>query len=490
MGIAIGVIIVLALAILFAVLTIKSKNSDLFKWVGIIIFVAFFLTWVIPYGYYQGSEFVANGLNRLGLSDIPTVMYYGVYFCLTTVLYLFVLGGFYGVLSKSKGYGNLVKKIAKAIKGKEVMTAIIIMAINIVLTSLLKSQLVLLVFVPFTLSILINAKFDKLTAMGATFGSILVGILAATYGTEGLYWFNYYGGFDKNTGLTHRLIIGGIALVLYVGYNVFRIIKSNNQKKTAKEEVEDLFEVEEGKKAAIWPSIVLFVFLFIFVFLGYFNWENVGVTAFTKFHNWLMGLTIGKDFTLVKNVLGSSAAAFGAMEINVLIVVLLVLTPIVALCSRIKCSDASNAFGEGFKKMFKPTCLFVLSYVVFIVVYMTPFTATITNWAFGLTKTLNPYLAMLTSFITSLFQTDLGYTSYLVGGMIANTYPDNISLMHTIYVTGYGLAQVLLPTSGILLIGLSYLKIDYKSWLKYIWIFAAAMLVVILIVITVLRYAM
>ena len=49
MGIVIGIIIVLAVAAFLAVLTCKSKNSDLFKWIGIAIFIAFCLTWGIPY---------------------------------------------------------------------------------------------------------------------------------------------------------------------------------------------------------------------------------------------------------------------------------------------------------------------------------------------------------------------------------------------------------------------------------------------------------
>ena len=57
MGKVIGIIIVLALALFMAVLTCKSKHNDLFKWVGIVIFVAFCFTWVIPYGQFQSGTF-------------------------------------------------------------------------------------------------------------------------------------------------------------------------------------------------------------------------------------------------------------------------------------------------------------------------------------------------------------------------------------------------------------------------------------------------
>ena len=157
MGKVIGIIIVLAIAVLFAVFTCKSKSSDLFKWVGIFIFVAFALTWVLPYGQFQGATFYEVGMNRLGLADIPTILYYSIYFCLTTVIYLLVLGGFYGVLSKTSGYSALVNKLGKAIKGKEVLTTILMIIILVCLTSILRTQLILLIFVPFLVSILLNA---------------------------------------------------------------------------------------------------------------------------------------------------------------------------------------------------------------------------------------------------------------------------------------------------------------------------------------------
>ena len=65
MGIVIGIVIVLALAAFFAVLTCKSKHSDLFRWLLIIFFVAFCFTWVIPYGYFSGTTYTEYGLSLI-----------------------------------------------------------------------------------------------------------------------------------------------------------------------------------------------------------------------------------------------------------------------------------------------------------------------------------------------------------------------------------------------------------------------------------------
>ena len=493
MGRVIGIIVVLAIAVLLSVFTCKSKSSDLLKWVGIVVFVAFALTWVLPYGQFQGATFYEYGMNRLGFADIPTILYYSIYFGLTTIIYLLVLGGFYGVLSKTKGYSALVNKFAKSIKNKEVLVTILMTIIIIALTSILKTQSILLIFVPFLISVLLNAKFDKLSAFSITFGSILVGSLAAVYGTDGLYWFNNYASTEVTVGIIHRLIIGVIALVLFTVLNALRVAKVMKKNKKNNSDLEDdPYETIEVKgKVKIWPTIVVLAILFIILILGYINWEaNFKIEAFTKFHTWLTELTIGEDFTIFSYILGTNAVAFGSFEVSTAVILLLVLTPIIALINRMSASDFAKNFGEGFNKMFKPVVLYVLAYSIFIVTYMTPFMTYVSDWAFGLTKKFNPYIATCVSFVTSIFHADLGYTSYLMNGYLSGNYAENYTLVHTLYISTYGLVQVFMPTSGILLIGLSYLKIDYKKWFKHIWIFAIIMLVVILIYATIVAYVM
>ena len=161
---------------------------------------------------------------------------------------------------------------------------------------------------------------------------------------------------------------------------------------------------------------------------------------------------------------------------------------IVAFVEKVSFNDYLKNFGEGAKKMLKPVCLYVLVYTVFVAAYMSPFIPTITNWAYGLTKKFNPFIATAVAFVTSIFHADLGYTGYVVGQFLNASYAENISLIHTLYVSTYGIVQVLFPVSGLLMVGLSYLKIEYKSWFKYIWMFTVLMLVALLILATIVYY--
>ena len=51
----------------------------------------------------------------------------------------------------------------------------------------------------------------------------------------------------------------------------------------------------------------------------------------------------------------------------------------------------------------------------------------------------------------------------------------------------YGFANFFVPTSAILMIGLSYLEIPYNKYLKYIWKFLLIMLIIILLILLIVK---
>ena len=68
------------------------------------------------------------------------------------------------------------------------------------------------------------------------------------------------------------------------------------------------------------------------------------------------------------------------------------------------------------------------------------------------------------------------------------TYGSSFNIGMLIYVTINGLVGFVAPTSAIMLLGLTYLDIPYKKWIKYIWKFALVMLALLLIIFVLLTY--
>ena len=483
----IGILLVWGSCIAYAIRSNKLVIVKSIIWTALIAILS---TWLFSYGAYQGEMYTDYGLSRVGLNDLPTILYYMVYFVLDKMLYLLALAGFYGVLSLTKGYRKIVTDCAKKLKANKMAVSIAIMIVLMLLTGILTNTLVILFFIPFILSIYAKMGVDKFTAFLTTFGAILFGLIAAPWGTDGLYWFNYYIGTTLKDGFTLRLIIEAFILMLAIVSLIIRAKKLDNSKDTL-EVIEDVYEVESlNERANKLPVIIVFSLMAILMILGYVDWAKCfNIEAFSKFHEWLVGLTIGDDVPIFSYILGSSAKMFGSWDVATFVTVIIVFAIIIGLVYRIKIVDFLTAFGDGMKKMLKPICVFVITFGVFVVMYMTPVIPGITNWLLGLSETFNPYLTMITAFISSIFHADLGYTGYSVGQFLTTAYADNISVAHTIYITMYGLAQLLLPTGGLLVLGLVTTKVSYKDWLKYIWKYALIVLLIVIITITIATFA-
>ena len=479
-----GMLLVLFSLVVYAV---RSEKYVLVKSVLATALVAVVWTWLIPNGAFSADQFASYGLSRIGISDIPTILYYAVYFALDKLLLLFIIAGFYGVLSVTKGYQRLVTSIAKKLEKSKLTFVLLLMIVFIILTSLLSNVLVVVAFVPFVISILSKMKVDKLTAFVCTFGAILVGMISSPWGTENLYWFNYYVGLTLADGLKLRLIAQLFVLIFTLLFAILRVKKLKKSKEEL-EAVEDTFEVESyNERTNKVGVIIVLVLVALLAILGFVSWGiNFNVTVFDNFHEWLIGL--GKDTPVISYLLGSASKALGSWEITTFAALLLIMSGLVGLINRIKFSDFLTAFGNGMLKMLKPIAIYTSVFIIFVVMYMTPFIPTITNWLLGLSSKFNPFLASIMAFITAMFHSDFGYTGYTVGSYLVANYADYTSVVYTVYYTMHGMAQLLLPTSGLLLLGLVYTKVEYKTWLKYIWKFAVAMLLTLLIIFTIATY--
>lgn len=481
----VGIILLAAAGIFFTIR--NSKKHTLPKLVTILILLSIALTWVFSYGYFQGAEFYEYGMNSQGLADIPNIIYYAISFASDKIIFLFAIGAFYAIISKCNGYKKLVSNIAKKFKGKEILFVLLTSFIFAVQASLFAQSFAALIFVPLFVSIMTEMKFDKLSTFAATFGGILVGTLGATYGGEGLYYFNYYTGATTTTAILYRVLVFVIAFILFNVFNILHIKKVGNSK--SKELVEDPFKVEHvNAKTKTWPVITLLSILGVLNILGYVNWSGYfGIECFTKFHTWLTGLTIG-DFAIFASIFGKLGAAFGAWTLFHGTMVLLIIALIMALIYGVKFDEIWDSFGEGAKKVGPGVALFIGAYMVMVAAYMSPFVPTISNLMFkGVTK-FNPFGVSFIALLSNIFHIDFGFSGYIVATYFTSTFAANLEVIHTIFTTLYGFVGFFVPTNAALILGLSYLNVEYKSWMKYAWIFIVSILVILLVLFTIMTY--
>lgn len=498
----------------------KFEKYELFKILGIIALLLIILTWIVPNGTFSGTELTSE-FNRIGFADLGTIFYYSFNFSMDKILFLLVLGGFYGILNGTSAYKKLVNNIAKSLKGKEIYFVLGVSLFIALITSVLTQTFAVLVFVPFFINVMLNMKLDKMTAFAATFGSMLIGIVGATFGGEGIYFFGYYfgsgaGAYDlltQNLGL--RFGILALVFVLFSFFTVLHVKKVLKEKNTDDKE-EELFALDEklevDKKTKVYPTVIVLVLLGITILLGYFSWVNnfsgieglnngEGITIFSNAFNWLKELTIGsadKNYTIFSYLLGSKAAAFGdvagagglqiGFDLFILNVLLFVSSILIAIVNKINFSAYLDGIAKGVKKMLKPISIFILVFFVFVICYWSSFIPAFTKTIMSLTNSFNPFTTALSAFVTNIFNVDFGYTSYLIAPFMTGMYADSTNIIFIIYSTMYGFVQFAAPTSLVLVIGLSYLNISYKNYLKYIWKFLLGLLACLLLVFTLLTY--
>ncbi|MBE6154497.1 MAG: hypothetical protein E7163_02850 [Firmicutes bacterium] len=456
----------------------KEKRYGLFKGILLFITIAIILTWLIPNGEFSSAGFASEGiLTRVGLNDLAWLGYYGIYFSIDKIIFLLAIGGLYGVLVKTNAYDRITSAIANKIKHKKI-AVVIISVLVAVLTSLLTQSFVVLTFIPFIISILKKMKLDKMTILATTFGSMLVGVMGATYGTEGIGYLSNYITADK-FNILYRL---GILVVGLILFNFFTILHMNKVKNEEVEEVVET-EVKETKKSSIIPVIVISLLLFIIIILGYVNWNsNFGITIFEDFHKLLTEIKIGDDFYIFQSLLGSNMSALGTWDLFSISGIVLILTIILGLCYRVRLDEFMSNYAQGMKRMIKPILCVVAAFSLMTVVYMSPYIATIVDKILSITDGFNLATMTLSSLILNIFHTDLGFTGYIVGSHYVVEYADYINPIYVMLTSLYGFVQFFVPTSILLGVGLTSLNVKYTDWLKYIWKFLIGMIIVLLVI--------
>jgi len=248
------------------------------------------------------------------------------------------------------------------------------------------------------------------------------------------------------------------------------------------EQTEDIFanEITEKNSKSSIPLIIVLAITAIVIILGYIAWGTIFEHTWpTDALTWIKEVTI-LDHNIFSYILGN-VTAFGTWDISNISIILLIATLIIKVIYSINLDDVLKSFGEGFKKSGKVIIITLLVYMVLVISVMYPVLPTISNWIVELTDSFNVFTAYIVSLLNALFGVEYQYAISLVGTHLAALYADNLTVLSVIMQSAYGLISFVAPTSAVLLIGLSYLDIKYKSWLKYIWKFLLAMLVVTIV---------
>lgn len=502
-------------------------KRNLIKVIGISFLIFFVLSWIIPVGTYSGGELETNGIDPVGLIDfIQTPLSAIVTFALYVVVFA-VIGGFYGVIEEIGILDKISKTWALKFEGKESSFLVISIIIFTLLSSFTGLVIPLFIVVPLFAAAIFKMGYDKITALAATVGGILVGSIGSIYGFNITGYTKNLLSLDMNNQVWARVVIFVLlTIVLCVTVvksskrqskiakkedvkeakiskpskevkqeksEVKKESKKNNKKSNKKTNTKNLAVVSNVKKVKDTKNIntipfkVVFILMLIIAFVGMYNWYySFDIKVFGDLHEAVMGVKINK-FAIFEHLL-SGANQFGYWS-NMDFAALVTFTAfVISLIYRLKFGEFIEAFILGFKKWL-PTALYAgLANVILVILYQTlqsgsgNLVETINGTIFGWADGFNPFITGLAAFIGSFFFNDLYYLLASMSSTITKFDSSSIKVAGVLVQSVYSVAMMLFPTSVALIAGLSIFDVKYGNWIKYIWRFALISLLLVLLV--------
>ena len=474
------------------------KKYGLFK----VLLVCLLLIVVATY-FIKGRE---GSVSYLAIGDVVMDYIQSFYYFFDTAVFIAVVGGLYGALNKVPSYRSLVRKTASLVAEKKQLFVIVVTVAFALLSSLTGLNVLLLIFIPFVISVILLLGYDKLVALSSTVVAVMAGFIGGIFVTlkdsSSQYSVSYVT-FDKLVGLKSNwgcvfpkvlLLVIAVGLLIFYVINHIKKIEDGEEKNLLGRR--DVFYVVKKDKSGkvikeedtkVWPFLLMACVLFVLLVLGFMPWNDLfGLTNFDKFHTWLTGLKIG-NYEVYNSLISSNIGAFGTwgslgsyMMPIVLIVLFMVVLKFVA---KVKFADLLDGFVYGAKKMIPAIALVMLAYTLLVCVYNNGFMETVITNA-GKSFGDNVIVHTLITIVGSITNVDVYYTSAGIVSPIVSSLTNkaNLSVYTVMFQSIYGLVQICGPTSILLVIGLSYLEVPYSKWLKYIWRYVLGLLISIIVV--------
>ena len=424
------------------------------------------------------------------------------YYFFDTVIFVLVVGGFYGLLNKTKAYRKLIDTIVNRFSDNKKMFVIVVTIIFALVASLTGLDMILLIFIPFVVSIILLLGYDKLVALSATVGATLVGFIGGIFTTvrtsTGFSTFESFVGLDgKWENMFPRILLLLLVIGLLVLYIVRYIKKLESDKSKDDTSSSDALLIETKKDGKVvkvdydgvkvWPLITILSIMIVLLVLGFIPWNSLfEVSVFSNFHDWLTGLSIG-NYAIFTDLISSNIPAFGEWTtLGVFMMPILIIaffSLIIKFVYKIKLDSAIDAFVLGIKKMLPAAMVVALAYSVLVCAYNNGFMETVITNA-GDKFTDNVIVNSLIAILGCVVNVDLYYTASGIFSPIVSTLSDgaNLRVYAIAFQSLYGLVSLIGPTSILLITGLVYLDVPYTKWVKYIWRFVLELFIVIFVI--------
>lgn len=473
----------------------RFKMPSAFTILFIIIGLVAILTWIIPAGAYntdKAGNIIAHTYksvtaNPQGIWDIFMAPVFGMVGnehtegAISISLFILVIGGFLGVVNKTKALDDGIGAVVRKYKGKEKRLIPILMILFALGGSTYGMAEETIAFYPLLIPVMIGVGFDSLTAVAIVLVGSQIGCLASTVNPFATGVASQTMNLSMGDGLIPRFILLIIVLVLgiwYVYHYASKIEKDPSKSAIYEQRQEDLdrFSVSDTdeagtmtgrQKAVLW----LFGGTFVLMIVGLIPWSTINEkwTFFESATKWIAKVPV------LGNLIGSDMVPLGDWYFSEITMLFLLMAVVIMFVYKMKETDFINAFMGGMAEFLSVAIIVAVARGIQVVMNDGMITDTVLHWGELGLKGLSQSVFIIITYIfyipmSFLIPSTSGLASATMGiiGPMGKFAGVDGSVVITAYQAASGWVNLITPTSGVVMGALAIAHINISTWWKWI----------------------
>lgn len=473
----------------------RFKMPSAFTTLFIIITIVAILSWIIPAGKYStdaAGNIIANTYRQVkanpqGLWDVLMSPVLGMVGdkktdgAISVSLFILVIGGFLGVVNKTRALDTGIGSIVRRYKGREKGLIPLLMFLFALGGSTYGMSEETIAFYPLLIPVMIACGFDSLVAISIALVGSTVGTLASTVNPFATGVASQTLHISPGDGLLPRVILFIITVGIAIAYTyhyaskiekdptkslVYGQRQSDLQEFTINDGTNEVEPMTGRQKAVIW----LFTATFVIMITGLIPWESLN-SHFTIFNNLTKWLT---NLPFLGVVIGKDMAPLGTWYFSEITMLFLFMSVIIMWVFHMKEDDFLDAFMKGMGDFVSVAMIVAVARGLQVVMNNGMITGTILHWGEVGLHGLSQSVFIVLTFIfylpmSFLIPSTSGLAAATMGiiGPLGHFAHVSSSLIVTAYQAAEGWVNLITPTSGVVMGALAIGHVSLGTWIKW-----------------------
>ena len=455
----------------------KGVQLSAFSILFLIIIGLALLTWVFPQ------------VKNASLDTVVMAPFNGFKEAIDVCIFILLLGGFLGVVTKTgaldAGVGSLVKKL----KGNETLLIVVLMVLFSIGGTTYGMAEETVAFYVLICSTMVAAGFDTTVGVATIMLGAGVGVLGSTVNP-----FAVGVALDalKEKGIQYNsgtvILLGAILWITALLAAIFYVLKYANKVKAEKgstilslQEQNDMQEhfghanfdnIEFTSKTRV--TLIIFAITFIIMVISLIPWENFGITIFKGWTSFLTGTSLGEWY-------------FAELSMWFLLSGILI-----GIVNGFKEQEIIDSFMDGVKDILSVVLIIAVARGASVLMAATKFDVFILDSASKALNGLSPVIFAPASYLLFLVlsflipsTSGLASVAFPVLGPLTAALKYSPEVMVLIFSAASGIINLMTPTSGVVMGGLATARVQYTTWLKFVGKLLAIIFIMDVVILTV-----